>query len=147
MKNIMNGKNIKKTIYISVLIIFTVLLVSCETEPPQPTNPIFSDVEKVEISRDGNNFIFSDIPSYVKYMQVYIFDTDPSGYIDDNNKLIKNLSTILIAGNRTDLAGGGLSRSSVTTFYTPNPEYTDFTSTVIAVGSFSNPFLDCCARI
>ncbi len=77
---------IRNKIIITAMLISALILVSCETEPPKPTNPIFSDVEKVEITGTGP-YYFDSFPSYVKYIQFLVFDTAPVA--DDDDKIIK----------------------------------------------------------
>ena len=55
------------------------------------------------------------IPDYVKYLQVFIFNADPSGYVDDNYKVINYLDSILTSWNRTNFSD--ISRSSVTLYH------------------------------
>ena len=125
---VINKTDLKKLILISGLIITSAVLISCETEAPKPDTPVFSDVELLEVSESvvsPGTYLFENLPSYVKNIQVLIFATADEPVIDDSSKLIKNISS-LKGGNRTGLTG--LSRTEVSIFYSYDTGTGDFDS-------------------
>ncbi len=115
----------KKIVYIFTVAILMFICLSCETEPPKPDTPIFSDVEILEVSESGGKYLFENLPSYVKYIQVLIFASADTPVIDDNTKLVKNIS-VMKGGNRTGLLG--ISRTDVSLFYDYDTGTGDFDS-------------------
>jgi len=109
-------------------LLIIVLYAGCDPEPPQPENPVFTDVQKIEVSYNGGIFYFSEVPDYVKYMQLLIFSSSPA--VDDDSKTIDKSS--LIAGSRTYLTG--FSRASVNSanIYVYVPADDDFTGLPLA---------------
>ena len=127
-----------KKLFLFIILISGVLLISCETEPPKPDTPIFSDVETLEIYESGGTYYFENLPSYVKNIQVLIFASANQPVIDDNSKLITNIDD-LKGGNRTGL--NNISRTEVSGFYgydtgTKDFNSTDITGTVIGTDWF-----------
>ncbi len=105
----------KKIFILITTVTFISLSISCETEAPKPENPIFSDVQKMEVTYvSGTKYAFSELPDYVKYIQVLIFDNLDQPVVNDNDKIITNISD-LDGGNITGLSG--ISRSYVESFY------------------------------
>jgi hypothetical protein len=110
----------KKIFIIFMTITISLSIISCETEPPKPENPVFSDVQKIDIYYNGSSFVFSEINDYVEYIQVLVFTSSPE--IDESNKKI---NTAPISGSRSGLAD--LSRSSVSLLFDYESGTQDFT--------------------
>ena len=131
-------------IVFAVLIITSAVLLSCETEAPKPDTPIFSDVEILEVSESivsSGTYLFENLPSYVKNIQVLIFANADEPVIDDSNKLIKNISSMK-GGNRTGLTG--ITRTEVSAFYSYDTGTGDLDSgTVMAPGITGDRLVYC----
>lgn len=110
---------------VALFSISAAIMLSCETEPPKPDTPVFSDVEMLEVSEFGGEYLFENLPSYVKYIQVLIFASANTPVINDNTKIIQNISSMK-GGNRTGLSG--ISRSEVSSFYDYDEDTGDFDS-------------------
>ena len=98
-------------------LLILLLLTNCDSGEPddqQPETPIFSDVEKIEISQEENparkeHRLFYVLPEQVEFAVIEIFEGPV--VVDDEQKIISVEN--LAAGSRTGFEEQGFGRGSI----------------------------------